>query len=118
MTTKMMTNLLLSVEDGNADGGDDNDDDEQRRYEKSMSNEWMMHVDGNMGQSYSILWRGQILAKSDGGGVEGVHGHRGGYLFNRIFVWMLPKFGGRDTFYECLAMRMRNYMTHCIAMKT
>jgi hypothetical protein len=38
--------LLLSVEDGDADGGDYDDNDEQRRYKKSMLNEWMMHIDG------------------------------------------------------------------------
>ena len=42
--------LLLSVEDKDADGnkaGDNND--KQRRYKKSMPDEWTMHHEGKPG---------------------------------------------------------------------
>ena len=41
----------------------------------------------------------------------------GDICFHCIFEWMLPKFWGSKTFYECLAPRMWNYMVHFIATK-
>jgi hypothetical protein len=37
----------------------------------------------------------------------------GNACFHKIFKWMLPRFDG-ESFYECLSVRMRNYMVHSI----
>jgi hypothetical protein len=40
----------------------------------------------------------------------------GNVRFHKIFEWMLPMFDGKS-FYECLSVRMHNYMAHSIKSK-
>jgi hypothetical protein len=81
-----------------------------------------MHADGQPGRAVEPIpfggrkseFRPKVMTEE----LAGMYDGNGNLHFYRIFEWMLSKFGNADgvSFYEYMAVRMRNYILHVISL--